>query len=258
MEKKEQQVNDVQALKKAWVGNAIMLAVLTVGIILAVFAWFSDLDNQARARGMKYRTVDNINVRFNTYLGTAANDGNVVYDLSKDLNNSEHEIPDIRIFPGQTIYFKTVISNYEQYALHGTFSLESMLVNKLLVNIKSSIPIVFTSVLEGSNNQQSFELVNPMDYYVGGTLDPTFKVASSQPIFANIDLPAGTTQGESSGNETDYSNVIPSEVTIYWQIILNGAAIDNDVMYTLNEETGLKEPTQLIKFKNIRFYIENQ
>lgn len=248
MEKKEQQVNDVQALKKAWVGNAIMLAVLTVGIILAVFAWFSDLDNQARARGLKYRTVDGINVKFNTYLGTATNDGNVVYDLDTNLNNSDNQIPDINIFPGQTIYFKTDISNYEVTALHGTFSLESMLVNKLLVNIKSSIPIVFTSVLENSNNQQSFELVNTSDYIIGVTPDPVFKIASNQPIFADIDLPAGVENSQTG-------NIDPGEVTVYWQIILNGEAVNNDVMFTYNEQTEQYEPTQLIKFSNIRFTI---
>ena len=249
MEKKEQQVNDVQALKKAWVGNAVMLAVLTIGIILAVFAWFSDLDNHARARGLKYRTVDNIKVQFNTYLGTATNDGNVVYDMTKDLNNSDTQTPDINIFPGQTIYFRTDISNYELNSLHGTFSLESMLVNNLLANIKSKIPIVFTSALENSNNQQSYELVNVSDYYDTGVLDPVFKVASNQPIFADIDLPAGTV-GESE-------NVNPTVVTVYWQIILNGEAIDNDAMYTYNEESEQYEPTQLIKFTSIRFLIEN-
>lgn len=78
MPKQEQKKFDKAAQKKALIGNGIILFVLVIGIILAVFAWFSQLDNHNSARGMNIISNDNLDIRFNTYPGVMQNNGKVI------------------------------------------------------------------------------------------------------------------------------------------------------------------------------------
>ena len=239
MQEKEQKQFDKDAQKKALIGNGIILFVLVIGIILAVFCWFSVLEDKATARGISVISNDNLDIRFNTYPGIIQSNGTIIYDENplKNLNNPDFD-EDANLFsmyPGERKYFKTVISNYELSNHRGTFTLQSLLVNKKLVTTSEKICITFGSNLEGGAFQQSFDLKSAQDYYEGGVLSNTFRLVGTQPIYEDLLLPAAV-------REQQTGNVSATAVTVYWYVLLNGDVVENDVM-----------GEQMLKLQNIKF-----
>lgn len=239
MQEQEQKQFDKDAQKKALIGNGIILFVLVIGIILAVFCWFSVLDDTATARGISIISNDNLDIRFNTYPGIIQSNGSVIYDETplKNLNNPDFD-EDGNIFsmyPGERKYFKTVINNYELSPQTGIFTLQSLLVNKKLVTTSEKICITFGSNLEDGASQQSFDLKAAQNYYENGVLNDTFRLVGTQPIYENLVLPAAT-RSEQTGN------VSATAVTVYWYVLLNGDTVENDVM-----------GEQMLKLQNIKF-----
>ena len=236
MQELEQIKVNKDAQKKSLIGDGILLFVLVVGIILAVFAWFNTLRTDSKLGSIKMIANDNLDIRFNTYPGTMQASGNVLYDVTplKDLNNPDFD-EDSNVFsmyPGEKKYFKTVISNYETTAYIGDLTLMSFLVNHNLLSTSDMACLTFAGNLEGSLSQQFYDLVSDTGYY-----DATYASVSIQPVYKGISLPAGT--------ETE-GNVRPSTVTVYWYILLNGDAVDNEMM---DEE--------MMKFNSIKFYVTN-
>ena len=239
MQEKEQKQFDKDAQKKALIGNGIILFVLVIGIILAVFCWFSVLEDKATARGISVISNDNLDIRFNTYPGIIQSNGTIIYDENplKNLNNPDFD-EDANLFsmyPGERKYFKTVISNYELSNHRGTFTLQSLLVNKKLVTTSEKICITFGSNLEGGAFQQSFDLKSAQDYYEDGVLSNTFRLVGTQPIYEDLLLPAAV-------REQQTGNVSATAVTVYWYVLLNGDVVENDVM-----------GEQMLKLQNIKF-----
>ena len=240
MQEKEQKQFDKDAQKKALIGNGIILFVLVIGIISAVFCWFSLIDDSAKARGVNIQSVDNYDIRFNTYPGEMQSNGTIVYneDTAWDLNNDNFDESgkDFTMFPGERKYFKTVISNYDLRNYNGSLTFQNVLVNSQLVTTQTKTCINFVSDL-GSTSQQAYDLATASDYVENGTISTTKKVVHSQPIYRNITLAAAT--NASNGNR------VPTDVTVYWYVTLNGDAVDNDSM-----------GEDMIKFQSIRFVVE--
>lgn len=243
MQENEQKQFDKDAQKKALIGNGIILFVVAVGIILAVFAWFSVLEDKATARGISVIANDNLDIRFNTYAGTMQSNGTIVYDETplKNLNNPAYDEDDasnlMSLFPGERRYFKTVISNYETSAYTGSFTLQSILVNKKLVTTRDKVCVIFGSNLEGGTYQQSFDLATAQNYYENGVESDVFSIVGTQTVYENLALEAGQQSG---------GNVSPRSVTVYWYVLLNGDAVDNSAM-----------GEQMLKFQKIKFIIVN-
>ena len=240
MQEQEQKQFDKNAQKKALIGNGIILFVLVIGIILAVFCWFSLIDDSAKARGVNIQSVDNYDIRFKTYPGEMQSNGTVVYneDTAWDLNNENFDESGkaFTMFPGERKYFKTVISNYDLRNYTGSLTFQNILVNSQLVTTQTKTCINFVAQMD-SASQQAYDLATASDYVVGGTVSTTKKVVHSQPIYRHIALAAAT--NASNGNR------VPTDVTVYWYITLNGDAVDNDSM-----------GEDMIKFQSIRFVVE--
>lgn len=237
MQQKEQQQFDRDAQRKALIWNGIVLFVILIGIILAVFAWFAQMNDKAQANGISVISNDNLDIQFNTYPGILQSNGNIVYDEQplKNLNNPNFD-EDSNIFsmyPGERKYFKTVISNNELSPYTGTFVLQSLLVNKKLVTTREKTCLTFGSNLEGGTYQQSFDLSNAQPYYESGVLSDTFNLVGTQPIYEKLALPAAT---ETGGNRS------ANPVVVYWYVLLNGDAVGNEVM-----------GEQMMKLQNIKF-----
>ena len=109
MPKTEQKKFDKDAQKKALIGNGIILFVLVVGIILAVFAWFSSLGDYSKARGVNIISNDNLDIRFNTYPGVMQNNGKVIYDEHAEMNLNNPDFDEntnvFSMYPGERKYF---------------------------------------------------------------------------------------------------------------------------------------------------------
>ncbi|MBR2590189.1 MAG: hypothetical protein IKE65_04625 [Clostridia bacterium] len=237
MPKQEQKKFDKAAQKKALIGNGIILFVLVIGIILAVFAWFSQLDNHNSARGMNIISNDNLDIRFNTYPGVMQNNGKVIYDEHAEMNLNNPDFDEntnvFSMYPGQRRYFKTVISNYETSSYTGNFILQNILVSKKLVSTDEQVCIIFGSDLGSETEQQAFDLAPAADYKENDVVSTTQKIVHAQPIYQGVVLPGGTNDG---------GNIRPSTVEVYWYVLLNGDAVGNDVM-----------GEQMMKLQSIKF-----
>ncbi|MBE6818301.1 MAG: hypothetical protein E7517_03975 [Ruminococcaceae bacterium] len=211
--------------KKALIGNGILVLVLAVGIILAIFSWFAVMNDKAVAHGISLISNDDLDIRFNTYPGTLQADGTVVYDEHPYMNMNNPDFnEDARVFnlyPGERKYFKTVISNYETSNHVGNFTLQSIIVNKKLITTGDKVCITFASNLEGGTFQQSFDLAQAQPYADGGSISSTKMLVPTQEIYTNLTLSRATSSG---------GNVTPVPVTVYWYVVLNGDAVDNDAM----------------------------
>lgn len=244
MQEQEQKQFDIDAQKKALIGNGIILFVLVIGIILAVFAWFSVMRTDVELEGVHLIASDNLNITFNTYAGRVLANGKIGYDEDPllNLNNEDYDetAHPITIFPGERKYFKTVINNAELQSFNGYLALTNTYVNSQLLTTANRVCISFAANLEGSESQQDYDLVAD-----ASRVDNTFSTIGIQPLYKNISLPAGTnTTVNAQTGEQETGNVIPGTVTVYWYVVLNGDAVENDMM---NQ--------QMIKFNNIRFFV---
>ena len=241
MQEKEQKQFDKDAQKKALIGNGIILFVLVIGIILAVFCWFSLIDDNAKARGVNIQSVDNYDIRFNTYPGEMQNNGTIVYNEAAEWNMNNDDFDEagkrFKMFPGEKKYFKTVISNYDLSNYTGSLVFQNIVVNKELVTTQSQTCINFVADLGSTVGQQSYDLAAASDYSEAGVISNTKKIVHSQPIYKQFTLAAAT--------NGDNGNRIPSQVTVYWYVTLNGDAVDNDMM-----------GEDMMKFNSIRFVVE--
>ena len=237
MREKEQKQFDKAAQKKALIGNGIILFVLVIGIILAVFAWFTTLDDISRVRGMSYVSVDDLDIRFNTYPGTEQSGGAVVYDENPlmNLNNEDfdEEQNEFVLFPGERKHFKTVISNYEHSAYIGNFVIQNILVNSGLVTTNDTAYITFTADMGENTQEQGYNLEQATDYKENGVVSSTLKMVNSQSIYKNIHIDA---------LDTTQSPEVPGTVTVYWYVTLNGSAVDNSFM-----------GQSMMKFQRVKF-----
>lgn len=208
--------------RKAYTGSLIMLFVLAVCIILAIFAWFTTNSRIAKIKNISAYSVDDYDIRYNTYEGTVQSNNKVTYDRTVDWNsdfeNLGQPIPEVNIFPGERKYFMTIISNYDKREVNitGDLCLENLLINKELVTTSDKIFVNFGSQLEGTDVQQSFDL--------GSTSYAHSNVYSRiglQTIYSGLTLPAAS---------VDDGAVTPTSVTLYWYVTLNGAMVDNTYM----------------------------
>ena len=211
--------------KKKLIADGILLFVLIVGIILAIFAWFSVTKDAAAARGLSFISNDDKDIRFNTYPGTMLANGTIEYDEHPYMNMNNPDFSEdthiFSLFPGERKYFKTIISNYETSAYVGNFTLQSIIVNKKLITTTDKVCITFASNLEGGTYQQSFDLANAQPYAEGGSISSTKMLVGTQYIYSGLTLPGATSSG---GNTT------PGTMIVYWYVVLNGDAVDNDAM----------------------------
>ena len=241
MQEQEQKQFDKDAQKKALIGNGIILFVLVIGIILAVFCWFSLIDDHSRARGVNIQSVDNYDIRFNTYPGEIQSNGAVVYNETTEWNMNNDDFDEsgkrFTMFPGERKYFKTVISNYDLSNYVGSLVFQNIVVNKELVTTSTVTCINFVADLGSATGQQSYDLAAASDYMVEGVTSTTKKIVYSQPIYKQISLAAAT--NAANGNR------VPTQVTVYWYVTLNGDTVDNDMM-----------GEDMIKFSSIRFVVE--
>ena len=237
--------------RKAYIGSLIMIIVLAVCIILAIFAWFTGLQVNARTnRGISFYSSDDLNVNYNTYAGTMLSNGEIEYDMDVDWNTDFESqglpVPKIVTYPGERRYFKTVISNYETRSLTGTVYFESMLVNsKFITTSQGGDCVNFASQIAGDPSKQAFDLINDSTVVSGDI----YSRIPMQPFCSSVTLPAATSSG---------GNTIPSRVIIYWYVTLNGAKVNNDILPTGVEEVdGQQVPyvreAEFIQFTAIRF-----
>ena len=235
MREQQQELNRAQELKKAAIGNGVMLAVLVLGIILAVFAWFNTLRTDANIGTVDLMANDNLNISFTTYLGTENNAGEIIYDTREGFNlngeNYDASLDNIRMLPGEKKYFMTEISNYELSAFTGDFALLNIVVSKNLLTVDEQARISFAADLGSSESQQFYDLASYSLAY-----DTDYSRIPTQTIYKGAVLPAGV-----RNSETD--NVEPGKLTVYWYVILDGEAVGNEAM-----------GSNMMYFNNIKFF----
>ena len=234
--------------RRAYIGSLIMIFVLAVCIILAIFAWLTGLQRNARTDGnISLYAADNLNVQYNTYAGTMLSNGTIEYDRTVDWNiNAGNNPPEILTYPGERRYFMTVISSNETSQLTGTLYFENMLINtKFITTSVGSESVNFASQIDGDTTKQAFDLINDSTVVIG----QTYSRIPLQPICENVTLPAATSNG---------GNLQATPIIIYWYVTLNGAKIHNDIIPTTIEEVDEEEvvvahDAEFIQFTAIRF-----
>ncbi len=216
--------------RKAYVGSLIMIFVLAVCIILAIFAWFTGLQVNARTEGnIGLYASDNLNIQYNTYAGTMLSNGTIEYDRTVDWNvDAGNNVPEVFTYPGERRYFMTVISSNETRQLTGTVYFENMLVNTKFITTSEGDCVNFASQIEGDTVKQAFDLINDSTVVQG----QVYSRVPMQPFCNNITLPAATTTG---------GKLRPTPVVVYWYVTLNGAKVDNNI------------GTMFLEFNAIRF-----
>ena len=236
--------------RKAYIGSLIMIFVLVVCIILAIFAWFK-LRQSATAylSTNALYAADDLNVQYNTYAGTLLSNGSVEYDMSvnwnQDFEAQGKSVPNVLTYPGERRYFMTVISNNETRSITGNIYFKDMLVNtRFVTTTVGSESVNFASIIDGTSNWQSFDLVNNSTVIIG---DVNSRIPL-QPICENVTLPAATISD---------GDVEPTPLIIYWYITLNGAKVNNDIIPTTTEEVEgqtvvVAHDAEFIQFNEIK------